>query len=70
MSLEDIFNSYWNMIFVAPLGFLLHKFVSHSNRITKLETNQKSVMENMKKIDVLCDDVSYIKGLLDEHLKK
>jgi len=57
------------MIFVAPLGFLLHKFINHSNRIATLETNQKNNLDKLNKIDDLCNDVSYIKGLLDEHLK-
>ena len=65
MSLEDLSN-YWNMFFVAPLGFLLHRFVNHSNRITTLEGK----MEKLDKIDQLCHDVQYIKGLLDEHLRK
>ncbi len=65
MSFEDLPN-YWNIIFVAPLGFLLHRFVNHSNRITTLETK----IEKLDKLDELCDDVQYIKGLLDEHLRK
>ena len=51
---------------VAPLGFLLHKHVNHSNRIGTLE----SKIEKLDKIDELCDDVHYIKGLLDERLRK
>ncbi|MDH3192556.1 MAG: hypothetical protein OEM18_07715 [Nitrosopumilus sp.] len=54
------------MFFVAPLGFLLHRFVNHSNRITTLEGK----MDKLDKIDQLCHDVQYIKGLLDEHLRK
>ena len=70
MSLEEQIANYWNMIFVAPLGFLLHRFVYHSNRISTLEANQKNNLNKLEKIDDLCKDVSYIKGLLDEHLKK
>ena len=65
MSFEN-FANYWNIIFVAPLGFLLHRFVNHSNRITTLETK----IEKLDKLDELCDDMHYVKGLLDEHLRK
>ena len=69
MSLEDLAN-YWNMVFVAPSGFLLYKFVNHSSRISTLEANQQSNLSKLDKIDDLCSDVSYIKGLLDERLKE
>ena len=69
MNLEDLSN-YWNIFFVVPLGFLLHKFVNHSNRITTFETNQNNNLDKLNKIDDLCKDISYIKGLLDGHLKK
>ena len=57
------------MVFVAPLAFLLHRFVNHSSRIATLEANQKNNLDKLSKIEELCEDVSYIKGLLDEHLK-
>ncbi len=73
MSFEDLSN-WWQMFFVAPLGFLLHKFVNHSNRISTLEANQKIYM---KKADDQCkasqelrDEVKTMIGRLDEHLKK
>jgi len=72
MSFEDLSN-YWNMIFVAPLGFLLHKFVNHSNRITSIETNQKNMDEKINRIcnsnDLLSKEVHEMLGRLDEHLK-
>ncbi|QMU54469.1 MAG: hypothetical protein GKS07_05980 [Nitrosopumilus sp.] len=69
MSLENL-SDYWNIFFVAPLGFLLHRFVNHSNRIATLEANQKNNLDKLDKIDGLYTDISYIKGLLDEHMKK
>ena len=71
MSLEDLSN-YWNLIFVAPLGFLLHKFVNHSNRITTLETTQKFYVEKVEKIcksnEDLQNEVHEMIGRLNEHL--
>jgi hypothetical protein len=69
MSYEDLAN-YWDMIFLAPLGFLFHKFANHPSRISTLEANQQNNLSKLDRIDDLCSDVSYIKGLLDEHLKK
>lgn len=73
MSFEDL-SSYWNMIFVAPLGFLLHKFVNHSNRITTLETKQEVYIEKVNRIcesnEKLTKSVHEMIGRMDEHLKK
>ncbi|QMU53518.1 MAG: hypothetical protein GKS07_10920 [Nitrosopumilus sp.] len=69
MSFEN-FSDYWNLIFVAPLAYLMQRFVSHSSRISTLKANQKNNLNKLDKIDDLCTDISYIKGLLDEHLKK
>ena len=70
MSFEEQLSSYWNLIFVAPLGFLLHKFVNHSSRISTLEANQRNNLDKLDKIDGICEDVAYIKGLLDSSLGK
>ncbi|MDH3360939.1 MAG: hypothetical protein OEL56_02030 [Nitrosopumilus sp.] len=55
--MED-FANYWNMFFVTPLGFLLHKFVNHSSRISAPETNVSIIKEDMQKMDILYDDIS------------
>jgi hypothetical protein len=52
------------------LWILLHRFANHSNRIATLEANQKNYLDRLDKNPDLCMDVSYIKGLFDEHLKK
>jgi len=54
----------------APMIYFFKTKISHSNRITALESDVSIIKQDMKKIDTLCDDVSYIKGLLDEHLRK
>jgi len=69
MSLEDVPNWIYTVL-LAPMGFLLHKHISNSNRLTTLESNQKNNLAKLNKIDDLCEDISYIKGLLDEHLKR
>ncbi len=71
MSLESL-SDYWQMFFVAPLGFLLHKFVSHSGRIATLEANQKIYMkkadEQCKTNEELTKKVHEMIGRLDMHL--
>jgi hypothetical protein len=66
MSIDDF--PFWTSIF-APMAYFFKTKINHSNRITAVETDVTTMKQEMKKIDVLCDDVSYIKGLLDEHLK-
>ena len=67
LSIEDF--PFWTGIF-APMIYFFKTKISHSNRITALESDVSIIKEDMQKIDALCDDVSYIKGLLDEHLRK
>jgi len=73
MSIEDLSN-YWNTIFLAPLAFLLHRFVNHSNRIGKLETKQniytKKMDEVCKSNRELSENVNRMIGRMDEHLRK
>lgn len=66
MSIDDF--PFWTSIF-APMAYFFKTKINHSNRITAVETDVTTMKQEMKKIDVLCDDVSYIKGLLDEHHK-
>ena len=66
MSIDDF--PFWTVI-IAPMAYFFKTKLNHSNRITALESDFTTIKEEMKKIDILCDDVSYIKGLLDEHLK-
>ena len=67
MSIDDF--PFWATVF-APLAYFFKTKVNHSNRISVLENDVDSMKEEMQKIDTLCDDVHYIKGLLDEHLRK
>jgi len=67
MSIDDF--PFWSIIF-APIAYFFKTKINHSNRITALESDVSAIKEDMQKIGTLCDDVSYIKGLLDEHLKK
>ncbi|MDH3278882.1 MAG: hypothetical protein OEL84_04665 [Nitrosopumilus sp.] len=67
MSVEDF--PFWSII-IAPMAYFFKTKINHSNRITTLESNVSIIKEDMQKIGTLCDDVSYIKGLLDEHLRK
>ena len=53
-----------------PMAYFFKTKINHSNRITALESDVSMIKEDMQKIATLCDDVSYIKGLLDEHLRK
>lgn len=66
MSIDDF--PFWTSVF-APMAYFFKTKINHSNRITVLETKVESIDEKMQKIDTLCDDISYIKGLLDQHLR-
>ena len=63
MSLENF--PLWPSLF-GPMVYFFKTKINHSNRITTLETK----IEKLDKLDELCDDIHYIKGLLDEHLRK
>jgi hypothetical protein len=74
LSLDDF--PFWTAVF-APIALAFQRIIalgnkinSNENRITALETNQEVIKEKVEKIDDICNDMSYIKGLLDEHLKK
>ena len=67
LSIDDF--PFWTVI-IAPMAYFFKTKISHSNRITALESDVTIIKEDLQKIDTLCDDVSYIKGLLDEHLRK
>jgi len=70
MSVDDF--PFWTSIF-APMAYFFKTKINHSNRITAIETWKESTDERLQKLDKLddvCNDISYIKGLLDEHLKE
>lgn len=72
MSFQDLPNILFT-VFIAPLGFALHRVINNSSRLTKVETKQKQFekqLEKLDKLDELCNDVSYIKGMLDERFRK
>lgn len=73
MSLEEIPSIIYAIVF-APLSFLLHKHVNHSNRITKLETEK---INNQQKLDRLCKsnellikEFYELKGTIEQHLNQ
>lgn len=66
MSIEDF--PFWATVF-APMAYFFKTKINHSNRITTVESEVSMVKHEITKLDALCDDVSYIKGLLDEHLR-
>jgi len=64
-----IINFVWG-IFAAPIGYLYTLAIGHRGKLTKLRAEVDDLKEMKPKVDKLCTDISYIRGLLDEHMKK
>lgn len=72
MSLEDIPNWIY-IVFIAPLGFTLHKVINYGSKFSILETKVKVLDENLikldtvvlknsqEKFDTICADITAIK---------
>lgn len=73
MSVQDAISNYWQILFVAPLGFVAHKVFSlnakvsvHDAEIATLkDTCNNLCQQSQKQIELLSD----ISGQLKEHLR-
>lgn len=74
MSENPDFLQYLWVLISAPIGFVAQKYVSISNRVTKLETQKAFVLDEVRdintKIDAMCEKLDTLTGRIEEHLRK
>ena len=54
----------------APIGYLYTLAISHRGKISKMESEIELLKEQNEKIGTLCEDVAFIKGKIEELVRK
>ncbi|GEM_PF-5685757 len=73
MSLAETFSDWWQLVIIAPLGFVLHKVINHDSRISVNETKIATLEKTCEKLCTETTETNNIlrklDGRFEEHFK-